>query len=95
MQLVKARCAAALPRGTVHLSEIAVTANAHRLVGRKSLLPKGAECWCDSRRSFCAAIPPLFVFTGTGLMVLGVLMIAGLGRWLRALRGWAARTSAL
>jgi hypothetical protein len=58
-------------------SSIAVTVNGHRLVGPAKLAAEGWGVLVAIVSLFCAAMLLVFVFAGTGLMVLGVLVLAG------------------
>jgi hypothetical protein len=61
----------------LHSSDIAVTVNGHKLVGPAKLAAEGWGVLVGIVSLFCAAILLVFAFAGTGLMVLGVLVIAG------------------
>ena len=61
-----------------HSSDIAVIVNGQKLVGPAKLAAEGWGVLVGIVSLFCAAILLVFVFAGTGLMVLGVLVIAGL-----------------
>jgi len=61
----------------LHSSHIAVVVNGHPLVGPEKLAAEGWGVLVGIVALFCAAILLAFVFTGTALMVLGALVIAG------------------
>ena len=61
----------------LHSSNIAVTVNGHKLVGPAKLAAEGWGVLVGIVSLFCAAMLLVFVFAGTGLMILGVLVIAG------------------
>jgi len=60
----------------LHSSNIAVTVNGQKLVGPAKLAAEGWGVLVGIVSLFCAAILLVFVFAGTGLMVLGLLVIA-------------------
>jgi len=60
----------------LHSSNISVMVNGHKLVGPAKLAAEGWGVLVGIVSLFCAAILLVFVFAGTGLMVLGVLVIA-------------------
>lgn len=61
----------------LHSSNIAVTVNGHKLVGSAKLAAEGWGVLVGIVSLFCAAILLVFVSAGTGLIFLGVLVIAG------------------
>jgi hypothetical protein len=61
----------------LHSSDIAVTVNGQKLVGPAKLAAEGWGVLLGIVSLFCAAILLVFVSAGTGLMVLGALVIAG------------------
>ena len=61
----------------LHSSHIAVTVNGHKLVGPVTLAAEGWGLLVAIVSLFCAAMLLVFVFAGTALLVLGVLVIAG------------------
>jgi len=60
----------------LHSSNVAVVVNGHKLVGPAKLVAEGWGVLVGIVSLFCAAILLVFVFAGTGLMVLGLLVIA-------------------
>ncbi len=67
----------------LHSSHTAITVNGHKLVGPAKLAAEGWGVLVGLVSLFCAAILLLFVFAGTGLLVLGVLVTTGfLAAWL-------------
>jgi hypothetical protein len=64
-------------------SGITVIVDGHKLVGPAKLAAEGWGVLVAIVSLFCAAILLVFVFAGTGLIILGVLVIAGLvAAWL-------------
>jgi hypothetical protein len=64
-------------------SGITVIVDGHKLVGPAKLAAEGWVVLVAIVSLFCAAILLVFVFAGTGLIILGVLVIAGLvAAWL-------------
>jgi hypothetical protein len=61
----------------LHSSNIAVTVNGQKLVGPAKLAAEGWGVLVGIVSLFCAAILLVFVSAGTGLVVLGALVIAG------------------
>ena len=61
----------------LHSSDIAVTVNGQKLVGPAKLAAEGWGVLVGIVSLFCAAILLVFVSAGTGLMVLGALVIVG------------------
>ena len=61
----------------LHSSDIAVTVNGQKLVGPAKLAAEGWGVLVGIVSLFCTAILLIFVSAGTGLMVLGALVIAG------------------
>jgi hypothetical protein len=61
----------------LHSSHIAITVNGHKLVGPAKLAAEGWGVLVGIVSLFCAAILLVFAFAGTGLMVLGALVIVG------------------
>jgi hypothetical protein len=61
----------------LHSSNIVVKVNGHKLLGPAKLVAEGWGLLVGIVSLFCAAILLIFVSAGTGLMVLGVLVIAG------------------
>jgi hypothetical protein len=59
-------------------SDIAVIVNGHKLLGPAKLAAEGWGVLVAIVSLFCAAILLIFVFAGTGLIILGALVIAGL-----------------
>jgi len=58
-------------------SDIAIIVNGHKLVGPAKFAAEGWGVLVAIVALFCTAILLVFVLAGTGLMVLGVLVIAG------------------
>ncbi len=58
-------------------SDIAIIVNGHKLVGPAKFAAEGWGVLVAIVSLFCTAILLVFVFAGTGLMVFGVLVIAG------------------
>jgi predicted exporter len=61
----------------LHSSDIAVTVNGQKLVGPAKLAAEGWGVLVAIVSLVCAAILLVFVSAGTGLLILGVLVIAG------------------
>ena len=61
----------------LHSSDISVTVNGQKMVGPGKLAAEGWGVLVGIVSLFCAAILLVFVSAGTGLMVLGALVIAG------------------
>ena len=67
----------------LHSSHIAVTVNGHKLVGPVKLAAEGWGMLVAVVSLFCAAMLLVFIFAGTALLVLGVLVIVGfVAAWL-------------
>ena len=58
--------------------DVAVIVNGQKLVGPAKLAAEGWGVLVAIVSLFCSAILLVFVFAGTGLMILGVLVFAGL-----------------
>lgn len=61
-----------------HSSDVAVIVNGHRLVGPAKVAAEGWGVLVAVVSLFCSAILLVFVVAGSGLVVLGVLVFAGL-----------------
>jgi hypothetical protein len=61
-----------------HHSDISVIVNGQRLVGPAKFAAEGWGVLVAVVSLFCAAILMVFVFAGTGLLVFGALVLAGL-----------------
>jgi hypothetical protein len=61
-----------------HSSDVAVTVNGHRLIGPAKMAAEGWGVLVAVVSLFCAAILLVFVVAGSGLVILGVLVFAGL-----------------
>jgi hypothetical protein len=62
----------------VQSSDIAIIVNGHKLVGPAKFAAEGWGVLVAIVSLFCTAILLIFTFAGTGLIILGVLVIAGL-----------------